>query len=83
MTRPLDTSAAAYARQVELFRAMSPEDRLRLAESMSVEVCSLAAAGIRHRHPEYSAEDVDAALAELLLPPDIDGTARRRLTVPR
>ena len=83
MTRPLDTSGAAFELQVEAYRAMSPEHRLRLAESMSLDVRSLAAAGIRRRHPDYSAEDVAAALADLLIGSELEGTERRRPTVPR
>lgn len=45
MARPLDTSAAADRRQVEAFRAMTPEQRLRLADEMSSEVRQLADAG--------------------------------------
>ena len=83
MTRPLDTSPAAYSRQIEALRVMSPDDRLRAAELMSGEVRSLAAAGIRRRHPEYSLQDVDAALAEVLLGPESGSKEPPRLTAPR
>jgi hypothetical protein len=67
MTRPNDTSRAADRRQLEAFRVMTPATRLRLADAMSTEIRALARAGIRARHPEYSTEEVDGALAELLL----------------
>ena len=67
MSRPNDTSRAADRRQLEAFRDMTPAARLRLAEVMSTEVRALARAGIRARHPEYSTEEVEAVLAELLL----------------
>jgi hypothetical protein len=66
MSRPIDTSPDADARQLGAFRAMTPEDRLRLADAMSAEIRSLARSGIRTRHPEYSPDQVDAALAEIL-----------------
>jgi hypothetical protein len=67
MSRPMDTSFDARRRQVDAYRSMTPGERLRLADAMSSDVRSLAVAGIRARHPEYSADDQAAALAEILL----------------
>lgn len=63
MLRSEDTSERAHERQLAALRAMTPEDRLRLADEMSSEVRTLARAGIRARHPEYTPEQVDAAEA--------------------
>jgi hypothetical protein len=74
MRRPIDTSAEARERQLDAYRAMRPEDRLRLADEMSTEIRSLARAGIRARHPELASdEDVGAELARILLGPELAG----------
>jgi hypothetical protein len=77
MARSLDTSADANRQQVLAFRSMTPKDRLQLADAMSAEVRSLAESGIRQRHPEYSAEERQAALAEILLGPELAAAVRR------
>jgi len=79
MTRPIDTSAEAHAQQLEAYRRMRPEDRLRLADRMSDDVRSLARSGIRaRRNGDASEEDVDAALARILLGAEAAAVLRRR-----
>jgi hypothetical protein len=78
MRRPIDTSPDADERQLEAFRSMTPRDRLRLADAMSAEVRALARAGVRHRHPEYSPQELDAAVAEILLGHELAGARPRR-----
>jgi len=78
MTRPIDTSRDAAERQLNALRAMTPEARLRLAESMSAEIRSLARAGIQARHPEYTPAEVEVALAEALLGLPLASGARSR-----
>lgn len=53
----LDTSAKAERIVVEKLRAMSPEQRLGLALSLSQSVRELALAGVRQRYPEASARE--------------------------
>jgi hypothetical protein len=77
MARSLDTSADANQRQLLAFRSMTPKERLQLADTMSTEVRSLVEAGIRERHPEYSAEERQAALAEILLGPELAAASQR------
>lgn len=70
--RPIDTSIEARRRQLDALRAMTPQQRLRLADEMSAEVRSLARSGIRARMPTGSTEaDIDAELARILLGPDL------------
>jgi hypothetical protein len=79
MRRPIDTSVEARARQLEAYRAMRPEDRLRLADQMSSEVRSLARSGIRARHRGNPTEgEVEAELARILLDADDAAAARAR-----
>ena len=67
MRRPLDTSSDMRARQIALYRAMTPEDRIRLADEMSTDVRELARAGTRARMPEgTTAAEVDAELVRML-----------------
>jgi hypothetical protein len=83
MGRPLDTSAAARERQLDLYRAMTPEDRLRLADDMSTEVRELARAGIRARVREAAtAAEVEAELVRMLgdVRCDAAGRVRRAAT---
>lgn len=68
MVLPLDTSFDARRRQLAAYRAMSSEDRLRLADQLSDDVRTLTRSGIRARHSGVMSEDeVDAALARILL----------------
>jgi hypothetical protein len=48
---------------------MTPEQRLAAAAEMSDEIRAVTEAGIRHRHPTYTDDEVRAALAGILLGP--------------
>lgn len=61
-----DTSARTAQVRSQLFRAMSPAQKSAAVMEMSEEARELARSGIRHRHPEYSADDVEHALHRLL-----------------
>jgi mRNA-degrading endonuclease toxin of MazEF toxin-antitoxin module len=71
MVRPRDTSGAAFERQLEAYRAMSPGERVAIAAAMSDEIRVLAEAGIRDRHPAFSDSQVADALARILLGPEL------------
>jgi hypothetical protein len=75
----LDTSTTALERQRETFRRMTPEQRLAVAAEMSDEIRAIAESGIRQRHPDYSDEEIRAALVAILLGREeaIRGRARR------
>ena len=66
--RPLDTSAEIAAMQLEAYRQLGPAGRLRVALSLSDLTHRFAEAGIRHRNPELTKEEVKEALAALLYP---------------
>lgn len=70
MPRPLDTSIDIYRRQVATYRSMAPAERLRLAAEMSADVRTLAEAGIRRRHPEWSAEARAEELRRIIARPE-------------
>lgn len=78
--RPIDTSADAYRRQINAFRSMSPADRLRLADAMSTEIRSIAESGIRHRHPDWTPQEVAEELARILIGKEVAGLPQRGRT---
>ena len=62
MVRSLDTSPEAARRQLEIFRRMSGSERVEMALSMSEAARELTVAGIRHRHPDWTDDQVHHAL---------------------
>jgi hypothetical protein len=64
---PLDTPLPALQRQRDTFRRMTPQQRVAVAVEMSDEIRAVTEAGIRHRHPAYTDDDVRAALAAIVL----------------
>ncbi|MGD9724294.1 MAG: hypothetical protein AB7O59_24075 [Pirellulales bacterium] len=56
------TPEAALAKQIELYRAMTGEQRLKIALDLHEFACAVARAGIRRQYPEASAEEVEAHL---------------------
>ncbi len=67
-TRPLDTSPEAERVQVEIFRKMTPERRLRAGVELTQLSRKLMAAGVRERHPNYDDEQVHLAVIRLTIP---------------
>lgn len=74
--RSPDTSLSIHATQIDAFRRMSATERVAAALEMSEAVRSLAEAGIRHRNPEFSDEEVRLALVEIMLGADLASRAR-------
>jgi hypothetical protein len=64
---PADTTPEAAGVQLDVFRRMAPHRRLELALELSTRIRAVAASGIRHRHPEYTEQQVRLALARLTL----------------
>lgn len=71
MTQSGDTSAKARQAQVAAYRAMGASARVRAALEMSEAARDIAVAGCRARHPDWAEADVQRAVAELLLGPDL------------
>ena len=63
--RSADTDRDTQERQVAVWRAMAPAERVAQAVAMSEEAFAAAAAGIRARHPDYEDAQVEAALRRL------------------
>jgi hypothetical protein len=58
------TPQAALDVQIEKYRAMTGEERLKLALDLHELSCEVARAGIRYQHPEASADEVERLLRE-------------------
>ena len=56
-----DVSPEVRCRQVERYRFMSPGEKLSLADSLWNVVWSATQAGVRMRHPEFDARQVEQA----------------------
>lgn len=65
--RPHNTTDEAHQAQLDAWRRMGPETRVRVAFEMSEDVRRMAAEGIRARHPDYDDERIRRALFRLLL----------------
>lgn len=63
VTRPLDTSKEADERYHELLRACAPHERLARADALTRMVRDLAVQGIRMRHPNATAHELQVRLA--------------------
>ena len=48
------------------FRAMTADEKVRLSQALWREAWSVAAAGVRARHPEWTEEQVATGVRELL-----------------
>jgi len=71
MLFPSDTSDAAARIQVQLWRGMSSEEKLRLVSGMTRATRELCLAGIRQRHPGASEDEVRLRYALIVLGPDL------------
>ncbi len=57
-----DTSDAAHLAQLRVYAGMTGEQRVELAMALSERVREIAREGIRARHPDYTARQVELAL---------------------
>jgi len=55
-------AASALAKQIELYRQMTGEQRLAIALDLHEMSCDIAREGIRHQHPEADAAEVERLL---------------------
>jgi len=54
------------ARQAERLRAMTADEKVRLSHALWVEARNVTAAGVRGRHPDWSAEQIATRVRELM-----------------
>jgi hypothetical protein len=55
------------AKQIEIFRAMSGERRLQLAEQLYWSARKMKAAGLRAQHPDWPESQVNSEVRRLFL----------------
>ena len=65
---PRDTSAKAYAAQIEAYRRMSPGQSIEIALELSDIMRGLALTQIREAHPEWSSRQVHLQLVREIYP---------------
>ena len=56
------TPEAALQRQIEKYRAMTGEERLKIAFNLHELSCAIAREGIRHQNPNASADEIERLL---------------------
>lgn len=82
MVRPHDTSPDVWRLYRAAIRATPPEERVRRAVQMSDELREIVRAGIRARHPDWSASAVQDELEERLLGRELARRARAARAIP-
>ena len=53
--------------QREIYRRMTPEEKLRIAFKMNLEARELKAAWLKQQHPDWSQEQIDNKVREIFL----------------
>jgi hypothetical protein len=71
----LDTSPEIERMQIEGWRRMSPSEKAATVAALTSAAIEMTRAGIRHRHPDESAESHRMRLAEILLGHDLAHSA--------
>ncbi len=76
MDLPADTSRPARDAQLGAYRRLSGAARVALAFEMSESAVAITRAGLRARHPDWTAEALEDGLREILLGTDLAQRAR-------
>lgn len=66
-SRPLDTDVAAWQMQLQIWRRMSAETKLRIVFELSENMRELAVAGAKQRLPHATPEEIQTAVARQML----------------
>ena len=64
---PADTTPEAAWVQIEVFRRMSPGNRLRMVLHLGDTLQAIVASGVKSRHPNFTAEQVKLEVIRLSL----------------
>ncbi len=70
-----DTTAEAERVQIELWRSMSPRQKAELVGAMSRSLHELTLAGLRSRHPDADATELEVRMARLTLSAELASRA--------
>jgi hypothetical protein len=82
MTRPADTTLEAWNVELGILRAMSGAERVAMAFEMSESTRAVAEAGIRHRHPDWTDQQVHDELLVVLLGRELAERVKRAKPIP-
>ena len=66
-----DTDLKAARAHISILRGKTPSERVRMAMELSDSVRETCIAGIKKRHPDYSAEEVNLAFLRLSIGEDL------------
>jgi len=66
-----DTAPEAQKRMTEIYRRMTPTERLQRVRDLTLTAHALALAGLRQRHPEESEHELHLRLARQRLGPEL------------
>ncbi len=66
-SRPLDTEPDAWEVQCEIWKRLTEEDKLRIALELSQNMREMAVAGAKLRLPGATPEEIQSAVARLML----------------
>ena len=68
---PTDTTKDAAQKHTEILRRLGLQGRAALTFQLSDNLRTVTIAGIKHRHPEYTPDQIKLALFRLTLDPDL------------
>ena len=71
MIRSADTSKTAESKQIETLRRMGLAGRAELTLQLCDNLREITRSGIRHRHPNYTEQQVTQAYLRLILEPEL------------
>ena len=71
MILPRDTQADSARRQFDVLKNMDISARAEMTFQLSDNLRSIVEAGIRQRHPDYTADEVTQAVLSLVVDKDI------------
>ncbi len=71
MVRSADTSQITELKQIETLRRMGLPGRAELTFQLCDNLRQITKAGIRHRHPDYTDQQVTQAYLRLILEPEL------------
>ena len=66
-----DTTPEFTRLQIEIFRRMAPEERLRRGLDLAQTCRDLMREGVRQRHPQYDERQIRESVIRLILPRDL------------
>lgn len=75
---PSDTDPEVFRRQIALWRSMTAGERALLADRLSIDVATLAAAGVRREIPEISDHELALELTRRRHGRTLSEAARKR-----